>query len=64
MTSTPSNCPIFERTADGEAVGRCWFYTGNTAGVCPRHGDVREALKRLPELTDELVHRESSDSSR
>ena len=46
------NCPINERTADGVSVGRCWFHTGRD-GICPRHGDVNEYLKRLPKLTDE-----------
>lgn len=46
------SCPILERTGDGEPAGRCWYYTGEN-GICPRHGDVREELARLPELTDE-----------
>jgi len=63
MTSTQfsRNCPVRERTADGVSVGRCWFYTGES-GVCPRHGDVREALKKLPNLTDESEIRFSSES--
>jgi hypothetical protein len=63
MTSMTKNCPVLERTGDGELVGRCWFYTGES-GLCPRHGDVREAIKRLPQLTDESVLRRSSDSSK
>lgn len=51
------NCPIRERTADGRSVGRCWFHTGDN-GVCPRHGDVKYALERLPKLTDENEHDE------
>lgn len=46
------NCPIIERDGDGRSVGRCWFHTGKN-GICPRHGDVKEYLARLPELTDE-----------
>ena len=46
------NCPINERTGDGIRVGRCWYHTGDN-GICPRHGDVREYLVRLPALTDE-----------
>ena len=38
-----NNCPIREITADGESVGRCWFYTGHNE-MCPRHGDVSLAL--------------------
>jgi hypothetical protein len=50
----PNNCPIRERTGDGVSVGRCWCYCPDD--VCPRHGDVSEALKRYREtnqLTDE-----------
>jgi len=53
------SCPIRERTADGDAVGRCWYYTGNE-GKCPRHGDVSAALTRFNEtgeLTDENDHK-------
>lgn len=62
MTSanSPDNCPILELTADGVAVGRCWYYLGGSF-TCPRHGDVREAVQRLPILTDELVHRNSRE---
>lgn len=35
------SCPIREYTGDGCPVGRCWFHLEN--GVCPRHGNVREA---------------------
>lgn len=45
------NCPIIERTGDGTPVGRCWFHCPD--GICPRHGDVRTYLERLPKLTDE-----------
>jgi hypothetical protein len=34
----PNNCPVLERTADGDPVGVCWFAMKN--GVCPRHGKV------------------------
>ncbi len=52
------NCPILERTADGRAVGRCWFYVDDN-GCCERHGNVREALRTYREtgkLTDEREH--------
>lgn len=32
------NCLVFEHTADGGYVGRCWFSTYDF--LCPRHGDV------------------------
>ncbi len=51
------NCPIRERTADGRSVGRCWFYCPDD--VCPRHGDVSEALavyRETGDLTDENDH--------
>ena len=48
---TRNNCPIRQRTGDGQSVGRCWYYC--PCGICPLHGDVREYLKHLPELTDE-----------
>lgn len=35
----PQNCPIVERTADGIAVGRCWFWMED-GHTCPRHGDL------------------------
>jgi hypothetical protein len=50
------NCPILERTADGRAVGRCWFYCPK--GVCPRHGDVSgslDAYRKTGRLTDEAT---------
>ncbi len=40
---SPNNCPIREHTADGVNVGRCFFHCPND--VCPRHGDVSEALE-------------------
>ena len=46
------NCPIDEQTADGIKVGRCWHYIG-PEGYCPRHGDVRKYIGRLPTLTAE-----------
>lgn len=48
------SCPVRERTGDGVSVGRCYYPTED--GVCPRHGDVREPLRRFNEdgrLTDE-----------
>lgn len=47
------NCPVRQFTADGVNVGRCWHYIGDTQ-ICPVHGDVSEAVKRLPKLTDEM----------
>jgi hypothetical protein len=44
-----NNCPINEQTGDGTTVGRCWFFLKD--GVCPRHGDVKKYLERLPKLT-------------
>ena len=52
MVAFLKNCPINERTGDGHLVGRCWFHTGDN-GTCPRHGDVKQYLERLPVLTDE-----------
>lgn len=49
------NCPILERTADGDVVGRCWFYIGGLQ-KCPRHGDVSAAcahFARTGKLTPE-----------
>ena len=34
----PRNCPVIERTGDGDSVGACWFYLKD--GVCPRHGRI------------------------
>ena len=51
-----SNCPILERTADGDRAGRCWYHC--PGDVCPRHGDVAKALARFREdgsLTDEWL---------
>jgi len=59
-----NNCPIIERTGDGQSVGRCWFYCEQ--GVCPRHGNVQKYLERYRqrgELTDEkhmLRHRQDT----
>ena len=39
-----ANCPIRERTADGIAVGRCWYYLPD-GKRCPRHGDVSAAVE-------------------
>ena len=52
----PNNCPINERTSDGELVGRCWLMTKED--ICPRHGNVKEALEKYRttgELTNELL---------
>ena len=38
-----SNCPINEQTADGVAVGRCWFHLPD-GKTCPRHGDVSKEV--------------------
>jgi len=40
QTKWPNNCPVLERTADGDWVGICWFYLKD--GVCPRHGRVKK----------------------
>lgn len=51
----PESCPVNERTADGECVGRCWYYLDD-GRTCPRHGDVSAAVKlyrETGELTDE-----------
>lgn len=51
------NCPILERTGDGERAGRCWYFCPDD--VCPRHGCVDAALERYREngkLTDENDH--------
>lgn len=36
----PRNCPVRERTADGDPAGRCCFWLGEDGNTCPRHGDV------------------------
>jgi hypothetical protein len=36
---TFKHCPIYEQTADGTRVGRCW-HTLSDQYDCPRHGDV------------------------
>jgi hypothetical protein len=46
------NCPVNEVTGDGIHVGRCWFSLKD-GKVCPRHGDVSEAVKYY-ELTGSL----------
>lgn len=51
-----NNCPIRERTADRRSVGRCWFFCKDS--ICPRHGDVTEALdhyRSTGELTDQEI---------
>jgi hypothetical protein len=53
-----NNCAINEETADGVAVGRCWFYLTD-GKTCPRHGDVSLAMNRYRmngRLTRETVH--------
>ena len=55
-----NNCPINERSGDGVLVGRCWYHLKD--GVCPRHGDVREAVETLKNegrLTPEPTTEES-----
>ena len=42
------NCAVLEYTADGEFVGRCWFYVGDDF-ICPRHGDVQKVQKHYTE---------------
>lgn len=52
----PESCPINERTADGDLVGRCWYHLDKQR--CPRHGDVSDALEhyiRTGELTAETL---------
>jgi hypothetical protein len=39
-----TNCPISEVTADGTPCGRCWYWCRD--GICPRHGDVKEAITK------------------
>ena len=51
------NCAVLERTADGDSVGRCWFYLGEDF-ICPRHGNVRLIQERYEETgkcTDETL---------
>lgn len=60
----PNNCPINERTADGDLVGRCYYYLKD--GHCPRHGDVTEAVTRYietGELTKERAIHEGKDEA-
>lgn len=48
-------CPVREKTADGNSVGRCWLSVGRD-NLCIRHGDVTDAVqvyKELGQLTDE-----------
>ena len=40
----PNNCPVMERTVDGDPVGRCWFYLYD--GICPRHGDKENRINK------------------
>lgn len=40
------NCMVFQHTADGHCVGRCYHSTYN--GVCPLHGDVSRWLRFDP----------------
>jgi len=50
------NCAVREFTADGEAVGRCWFSVSNDY-ICPRHGNVQfvqEHYADTGQLTDEM----------
>jgi len=53
-TGNASGCAVYERTADGIGVGRCWFHVVD--GRCPRHGDVSKVqaeYARTGRLTDE-----------
>lgn len=53
------NCPINERTADGDLVGRCWFYLSD-GKTCPRHGDVSQPVSHYVQtgrLTSEPIKR-------
>jgi len=48
----PANCAVLEKTADGQAVGRCWIHL--LAGkYCSRHGDV-SAIQQLYVETGQL----------
>lgn len=54
------NCPIREFTADGECVGRCWFFLPD-GKTCERHGDVSKSVgkfEKTGELTDEPIFSE------
>lgn len=53
----PRNCPVIERTADGQWVGRCWHYLDD-GKTCPRHGDVSEAVERLKKTDEPLIRKE------
>ncbi|KKN19816.1 hypothetical protein LCGC14_0942000 [marine sediment metagenome] len=53
------NCAVMERTADGQALGRCWFYVGDR-NVCPRHGDVQKVQEHFVE-TGHLTDRRKDD---
>jgi len=48
------NCPIREFTADGVNVGRCWYWLGETGHICPRHGNVEQAVEYY-KVTGKLV---------
>lgn len=55
----PENCPILEQTADGDNVGRCYFYLKD-GKTCPRHGDVESAIDKYVKtgkLTLERAHK-------
>lgn len=59
-------CAVLERTADGIAVGRCW-YRVNADGFCLRHGDVRHVQARFSatgKLTDERDLRAGTDNGK
>lgn len=50
-----ANCPIREKTADGNFVGRCWHHLKD-GKTCPRHGNVSKEIihyDKTGELTDE-----------
>lgn len=53
------NCPIIERTADGDLVGRCWYYLPD-GKTCQRHGNVEKEVtvyKKHGRLTPEKEHK-------
>ncbi len=52
------NCPIIEQTADGDRVGRCWFYLSHNGTVCPRHGEVGVEVKRFLEKRELTLENE------
>lgn len=43
----PDCCPVMEKNADGENIGRCFNYIGDQ-GVCSTHGQVCEPTEQVP----------------